>query len=173
VKEELIMDMNTISRRNLLAAGTCALVGTSSLLNTASLLAQQHAVSRQQGQSNMTKEELIRTYYSGYEKKDWSLSGGVLADDFTFTSPNDDDHISKSVFIEKCFASQFEFIERFELETVLTRGNEAFVKYLCRTNGTPFRNVEYFRFAGGKITAIEAYFGGKVGYPGASVVGRR
>ncbi len=92
---------------------------------------------------------------------------------FTFTSPNDDDHISKSVFKEKCFLSQLNFIKQFELETILSRGDEAFVKYLCRTTkDTSFRNVEYFRFAEGKISAIEAYFGGNLGYPSASASGK-
>jgi hypothetical protein len=88
------------------------------------------------------------------------VSGGVLADNLTFTSPNDDDHISMSVFKERCSLSQLEFIKQFELETVLAHGDEAFVEYLCRTTkSTSFRNVEYFRFAKGKIAAIETYFG--------------
>ena len=121
----------------------------------------------------MNKGQLIRNYYSGYEKKDWNLSGGVLADRFTFTSPNGDDHIGKAVFKEKCWLSQLNFIERFELEAVLARGDEAFVKYLCRTTkGTSFRNVEYFRFADGKISAIECYFGGPLGYPAAAASGK-
>lgn len=119
------------------------------------------------------KQQLIRAYYSGYEKKDWSVTGDVLADSFTFTSPNNDDHISKSVFKERCFLSQLEFIKQFELETILAHGQEAFVKYLCRTTkGTSFRNVEYFRFAKGKIAAIETYFGGNLGYPAASAAGK-
>jgi hypothetical protein len=64
----------------------------------------------------MPKEQIVRTYYSGYDKKDWNLSGGVLAESFTFTSPNGDDHISKSVFKERCFLSQLDFIKKFELE---------------------------------------------------------
>lgn len=120
----------------------------------------------------MTKEQLIRTYYSGWEKKEWSLVDSVLADSFTFTSPNDDDHISKRAFNERCWP-QAEFIERFEMKNVLERDSEAFVKYLCRTTkGTSFRNVEYFRFAGGKIKAIEVYFGVRLGYPGASISGK-
>jgi ketosteroid isomerase-like protein len=171
--ERAHMTVNTISRRTLLRAGTCALVGASGVASTTSVFAEQSEIAGEHGESTVNKEEIIRSYYSGYEKKDWNLSGSLLADNFTFTSPNDDDHISKSVFKEKCFLSQLEFIERFELETVLTRGNEAFVKYLCRTTkGTSFRNVEYFRFADGKITAIEAYFGGKLGYPTASASGK-
>jgi hypothetical protein len=167
------MSVNPVSRRHLLKAGTCVLVGVSSPLTATSILAQEHRVDAAQGQSNMTKEQLIRTYYSGYEKKDWNLTGGVLADSFTFTSANDDDHISKSAYKDRCFLSQLGYVERFELESVVVHGNEAFVKYLCRTTkGTTFRNVEFFRFADGKIGAVECYFGGKLGYPSASASGK-
>jgi hypothetical protein len=94
----------------------------------------------------------------------------LLADNFTFTSANDDDHISKSVFKARCWETQIDFIERFELEQVIGNGNEAFVKYLCRTkNGKSFRNVEYFRVTGEKVEAIECYFGAQSSF--ASAVG--
>ena len=166
------MNLSTISRRRLLGAGMLALVSTPDLVGTTSLFGQQD-ISAEQGSSNVNKEQLIRTYYSGYEKKDWHLSSGVLSDSFTFTSPNNDDHISKSVFKQRCFLSQLDFIKQFELEAILDHGEEAFVKYLCRTTkGTSFRNVEYFRFADGKIAAIECYFGGALGYPSASAAGK-
>jgi len=161
------MSIHTISRRNLLKTGTTALVGT------AGLISGQNRAYAEPEEATM-KEQLIRTYYSGYEKKDWNVSGGVLSDTFTFTSPNNDDHISKSVFKERCFLSQLDFIKQFELETILVYGDEAFVKYLCRTTkGTSFRNVEYFRIGDAKITAIECYFGGNLGYPAASASGKR
>ena len=120
----------------------------------------------------MTKEEIIRKYYSGWETREWNAIDSVLADGFTFTSPNDDDHIDKRAFKVRCW-EQADFIRRFELEAVFARENEAFVKYLCRTTkDTLFRNTEYFRFEGGKIKAIEVYFGGRLGYPTASVSGK-
>jgi ketosteroid isomerase-like protein len=113
----------------------------------------------------MTNEEIIQNYYSAWEKKKWSGVERLLADGFTFTSPNDDDHIDKRAFKAKCWP-EADWIERFELESVIGRDNEAFVKYLCRNkNGRSFRNVEHFRFAGGKVEAIEVYFGGHQGYP--------
>jgi SnoaL-like domain len=116
----------------------------------------------------MTKEEIIRNYYSGWEKKEWRALESLLADGFTFTSPNNDDHIDKRAFRAKCWP-QADWIERFELESVVRRDDEAFVKYLCRTkNGRSFRNVEYFRFARGKVKAVECYFGGHTGYPSAA-----
>jgi hypothetical protein len=86
----------------------------------------------------MTKEESIRAYYSGWEKKESGPVDGVLADGFTFTSPNDDDHIDNRAFKTKCWP-QADWIERFDLESVIARDNEAFVKYLCWTkNGKSF-----------------------------------
>ncbi len=120
----------------------------------------------------MTKEDVIRAYYSGYEKKEWGLVDGVLADGFTFTSPNNDDHINAQAYKERCWPHA-EFVERFELETVRTGDFDALVKYVCcRTNGTSFGNVEYFRFAGEKIASIEVYFGAPLGYPSASASGK-
>lgn len=167
---------SAVSRRRVLKAGACALVGVSGLMRSAIALAEEDksataALAEGKG-SNVTREQLIRTYYSGWEKKEWSLIDGVLADTFTFTSPNNDDHIPKHAFKTRCWP-QAEFIERFELESVLGRANEAFVKYLCRTTkGTSFRNVEYFRFTGGKVESIECYFGGRLGYPTASISGK-
>jgi ketosteroid isomerase-like protein len=158
------MSIHTMSRRDLLKAGTNALVGTSGVLGATSILAE-----RDEG----SPEQLIRTYYSGYEQKDWNTSDGVLADNFTFTSPNGDDHINKAVFKQRCFVSQLDFIQRFDLESVFTRGDEGFVKYLCHTTkNTAFRNMEFFRFVDGKIASIECYFGGQLGYPTAAATGK-
>ena len=95
----------------------------------------------------------------------------LLADDFTFTSANDDDHISKSAFKSRCWETQSDFIERFELERLIVNADEAFVKYLCRsTNGKTFRNVEYLRLRDNKVASSECYFGRKSSF--ASVVAK-
>lgn len=113
----------------------------------------------------MIKEQVIRSYYSAWQKKQWSTIESVLADGFTFTSPNDDDHIDKYAFKAKCW-SEADGIVRVELETIIGGEADAFVRYLSRTKrGTSFRNVEYFRFTGEKISAIEVYFGGDVVHP--------
>lgn len=151
-----------VSRRHLLEAGACALAGAAGFPGVASAHAWMGL--------GATKEEVIRKYYAAWEKKDWGPFDVLLADNFTFTSANDDDHISKSVFKARCWESQIDFIERFELERVIGNGNEAFVKYLCRTkNGKSFRNVEYFRVTNEKVEAIECYFGAQSSF--ASAVG--
>jgi ketosteroid isomerase-like protein len=113
-------------------------------------------------------EETIRSYYAAWEKRDWHPIDILLTDNFTFTSANNDDHISKSAFKARCWESQIDFIERFELERVIGNGNDAFVMYVCRTkNARTFRNVEYFRLKDHKVEAIECYFGAPSSFPSA------
>ena len=150
----------TVSRRNLLAKGTCALLAAASLPGPASASAL--------GEQNSTNEEIIRKWYGAWEKKDLDAFNNLLADDFTFTSAAGDDHISKSTFKTQCWDTQVEFIERSELERIATGADDAFVKYLCHTkNGKSFRNVEYLRIRNGKLESIECYFGGKSTFPSA------
>ena len=157
--------MRALSRRNLLAVGTFALAGASSI--AAAVRA------RTQATRGATNEEIVRRYYKAWEKKDWGPIDAVLAENFTFTSAHNDDHISKSTFKAQCWKTQIDFIDHFELERLMTRDDWAFVKYLCRTrNGKSFRNVEYLQFAGEKIAAIECYFGGPSSFPSAVSTGQ-
>lgn len=111
---------------------------------------------------------IIRKYYGAWVRKDWGVVDALLADGFTFTSAAPDDHISKATFKTRCWDTQSALIESFDLERVLGAGDEAFVRYLCRTkDGKSFRNVEYLRLQDGKVVAIECYFGG-AGYPSAA-----
>ena len=114
------------------------------------------------------KEQLIRKWYAAWEQKEWGPIDTLLADNFTFSSAAGDDHISKSAFKTKCWQTQINFIEGFELERVIGNGNDAFVKYLCRTkNGKSFRNVEYLRVTDEKLESIECYFGEESSFPSA------
>lgn len=149
-----------MSRRHLLGAGACALTGA---------LSFPGAASAQPGvELSATKEQLIRKWYAAWEQKDWGPVDALLADSFTFSSAAGDDHISKSVFKTRCWQTQINFVERFELERVIGNGNAAFVKYLCRTkNGKSFRNVEYLRVTDEKVESIECYFGQQSSFPSA------
>src|SRR5215472_2738937 len=121
-----------VPRRNLLATGACALVGSVGLPGRASASAS--------GGQDLTNEEIVRKWYAAWEKKDWGPLDRLLADNFTFTSPNGDDRISKSAFKARCWESQIDFISHFDLERITTGAKDAFVKYLCHTkNGKSFR----------------------------------
>jgi ketosteroid isomerase-like protein len=148
----------TLTRRNLLATGACALLGAVNLPVSASAL----------GGQNLTNEEIIRKWYTAWEKKDLATFNALLADNFTFTSAAGDDHISRSAFKAQCWDTQVDFIGHFDLERITTGADDAFVKYLCHTkNGKSFRNVEYLRIRNGKLESIECYFGAQSSFPSA------
>lgn len=160
------MTMVTVSRRKLLATGACALVGAVSLPGLASAGAP--------GGQKLKNEEIVRRWYAAWEKKDWGPVDSMLAEDFTFSSPNGDDHISKSAFKKRCWETQIDFIRNFDLERVITGAQDAFVKYLCHTkNGRSFRNVEYLRIKNGKLHSIECYFGAQSSFPSAVSTGKK
>jgi len=155
----------TVSRRNLLATGACALVGAVTLPEPA-------RASALEGQ-NLTNEELIRKWYAAWKNKDLGTFNMLLADNFTFSSAAGDDHISKSTFKTQCWDTQINFIKDFDLERITSETDDAFVKYLCyTTNGKSFRNVEYLRIKNGKLESIECYLGAQSSFPSAVSAGQ-
>ncbi|HXP41754.1 MAG TPA: nuclear transport factor 2 family protein [Candidatus Acidoferrales bacterium] len=160
------MTKTTMSRRNLLARGTGALVAAVSLAGPANASAS--------GGQNLANEEIVRKWYAAWEKKDWGPLDNLLADNFTFSSAAGDDHISKSTFKTRCWETQIDFIGHFDLERVTTGAEDAFVKYLCHTkDAKSFRNVEYLRIKNGKLQSIECYFGEQSSFPSAVSTGQK
>jgi hypothetical protein len=154
------MTKTAVSRRALLGSGACALAGAATVARIASAHAETGLSSK--------NAEIVRNYYRAWETKDWHPVDVLLTNDFTFTSPNDDDHISKSVFKARCWESQIAFIKHFDLTQVIGSGNDVFVLYLCHTtNGKTFRNVEYLQLRDAQVQAIECFFGGQHSFPSA------
>src|SRR6266852_4556322 len=160
------MTKRAMSRRTVFEAGACALAAAAGI--------PQMASAHTQTGLGPNTEETIRKYYAAWEERNWRPFDILLAENFTFTSAAGDDHLSKSAFKARCWESQIDFIERFDLLRVLGSGNEAFVMYVCRTkNGKTFRNVEYFRLKDDKVEAIECYFGAQSSFPSAVSTGQR
>jgi len=111
------------------------------------------------------KATAIKMYFSGWENKNWNTISKLLADEFTFTSPNNDDHISTLQFKNKCWG-EAEHIRRFEFTRIVEQGEGAYVTYRCFTKSNKtFMNTEYFTFSNGKIKSIEVFFGTGQGFP--------
>lgn len=157
--------MEAMTRRKLLQLGSLAVTGTATAPHAAAAQARTDPGS--------PTNEVVRRWYKAWEQRDWTPIDVMLAEDFTFTSAAGDDHISKSAFRSKCWETQRNFIDHFDIEQLFAQGNEAFVKYLCHTvNGKSFRNVEYLEIRTGKVQAIECYFGELSSFPSAVSNGR-
>ena len=159
------MKENPIQRRAVLAAGAGAMASAMGMPKIATALAD----------SGFSPQNLqtVQKYYAAWEQKDWHPFDLLLADDFTFTSANNDDHINKSAFKERCWKSQVNFIKQFDLKHVIGSGNDAFVLYVGQTsNDKAFRNVEYLTVREGKVQAIECYFGAQASFASSVSAGQ-
>jgi ketosteroid isomerase-like protein len=108
--------------------------------------------------ASTSKPDIIRSVFAAYMSNDRKAVENVLADDFHFTSPYDDE-IDKATYFERCWRNS-DWIERHALEKILVEGNEAFVTYKCvAKGGKSFRNTEFFTFEGDRIKRIDVYFG--------------
>jgi len=120
------------------------------------------------GLQNGRNEKVVKAYYTAFEKKDWNSLQQILADGFTFSSPLDD-HISVEAFKERCWPNAYK-IKRIDVDKVVINGDEAVVITNGWTmNGKLFRNSDYFKLKGGKITAYEWFFGPGINYPNSAV----
>ena len=113
-------------------------------------------------------ENRIRTYLQGYEKKDWNKVASQFTDDFTFTSPAGDDHISLATYKQRCWGTS-QFVKKVEFSKIIVQGNCGFAIYnITTTDNKAVRNTEYYTFKNGKIKSIECFFGQGAGYPGST-----
>jgi len=111
-------------------------------------------------------EARIKNYLSGFEKKDWNLIASQFTNDFNFTSPAGDDHISLAKYKEHCYPTS-KFFEKVEFPKIMVEGNTAFAIYdIHTTDHKIVHNVEYYTFRDGKIKSIECFFGVGNNYPG-------
>ena len=66
----------------------------------------------------------------------------LLDTGFTFTSPNNDNHINLNTYKQRCWPNAYK-IKRFEVEKFVVNGDEAFViSKGWTTAGKLFRNTE-------------------------------
>ena len=154
------MQERGMSRRSLLGTGTYALVAAAVMPRIAAACAAA-------GLSPKT-EQTIRKYYAAWERKDWRALDVLLADNFTFTSPNDN-HDSRSLFKTRCWDSNASLIGHFDLQLIAGNGNDAFVMYVLHIikSKKTVENIEHFHMRDGKVESVRCYFGQQNSYPAA------
>ncbi len=104
------------------------------------------------------REKTVRALYAAYIDGRKDVVAATLAEDFTFSSPRDD-HIDRDAYFDRCWPTPPPFA-RMEIEYLGLSGDEAVVRYRAvKHDGGAFRNMETLRFRGGKLAAVEVYFG--------------
>jgi ketosteroid isomerase-like protein len=101
---------------------------------------------------------LARAIYEAFAAGDRDAVDGLLAEDFTFSSPPDP-LLDRAGFFERCWPNSAN-LEAFAFPRLVESGDEVVVTYeATRTDGTRFRNTEVLTFAGERIRRAEVYFG--------------
>lgn len=110
----------------------------------------------------MTKAEVVRACFASYVNQDRQAAERLIADDFVFTSPQDD-HTGRAAFFARCFPTMGRLRSHELLQVVPSAGDDIFVlyKYELRT-GERYRNTEVLTVRDDKIVETQVFFGGRV-----------
>lgn len=110
----------------------------------------------------MSSSDVVRASFAAYRAQDHEAAAGLLADTFTFTSPQDD-HIDKATYLERCFPTADRFTRHEILELVEPSRDTVLVLYEYQlATGDWYRNTEYLTARDGQLTETQVFFGGRV-----------
>jgi ketosteroid isomerase-like protein len=105
--------------------------------------------------------EIVRRLRIAFEQQDADAARALLADDFRFTSPQDD-HIDRDAWMATCFPSADHFLQS-HLSEIGAHGDVVFSRYdYTLGDGTRWRNMEAAVVRDGKVHEVEVYFGGRI-----------
>ncbi|KAB1985711.1 MULTISPECIES: nuclear transport factor 2 family protein [Streptomyces] len=111
---------------------------------------------------NDTPTHIVEAAFRHYRSQDREAALPLYADDFTFTSPQDD-HIDKAAFFERCFPTAGRLTEQRLLHVTPADRELVFAHYEYElTTGERHRNVEAITVRDGLIREVQVFFGGKV-----------
>jgi len=110
----------------------------------------------------MSNVEIVRAMFESYLTQDRGTADRLLAEEFAFTSPQDD-HIDKAAFFERCFPTADRLVSQEMLHVVPTDGDDVFVMYEYELKtGERHRNVELLTVRDDRIVETQVFFGGRV-----------
>ncbi len=99
-----------------------------------------------------------RDLYTAFAAGDRQVVEGILASDFTFSSPLDVG-LDRAGYFERCWPGAGQG-QRFDFVRLIEAGDAVIVTYeMTRRDGGRGRNTEVLTFEGDRIVAAEVYFG--------------
>jgi len=109
----------------------------------------------------MENTQVVLAMFEAYCQQDSRAAEALLADDFVFTSPQDD-HIDRSTFMKVCFPTAERFTSQEILDVAPAADDGVFVLYECELeSGERFRNTELLTVRDGKLVETQVFFGGE------------
>lgn len=105
---------------------------------------------------------IVQQFMQAFQQQDRAAAERLMADDFVFTSPQDD-HIDKAAWLEKCFPSAGHFTAPAQTLQIILIDELVLHRYEYSANGMRWRNVEALEVRDGRVHAVEVYFGGAIG----------
>lgn len=118
----------------------------------------------------MSNTDVVRAAFEAYLTQDRAAAGRLIAEDFVFTSPQDD-HIDKAAFLDRCFPTAGRLRSQHIVELVAAGQDGVFIMYEYELKtGERHRNTEFITVRDGQLAETQVFFGGRV-QPGGA--GRR
>ena len=110
----------------------------------------------------MTNTDVVRMMFEAYLAQDADTASRLLAENFTFTSPQDD-HIDKAAFMERCFPTADRVVSQEIVELVAAGDDGVFIMYEYElSTGERHRNTEFIVVRDGQLVQTQVFFGGAV-----------
>ncbi|HET7792371.1 MAG TPA: nuclear transport factor 2 family protein [Rhizobacter sp.] len=104
-------------------------------------------------------EQVVRACFEAYSKRDRKAIESLIADDFRFTSPLDN-QIDRNAYFETCWPGSESLVVMTLQHLAVFDGDKAYVTYeALRRDGQRFRNTELHTVKGGQLSQVEVYFG--------------
>lgn len=109
----------------------------------------------------MSPIDTVAAFMLAFRTQDRSAAEALAADDFVFTSPQDD-HLDRATWFKICFPTADHFDAPSTTLQMVEAGGVVLHRYEYVTGGVHYRNVEASRVENGKVREVEVYFGGAV-----------
>jgi ketosteroid isomerase-like protein len=105
--------------------------------------------------------DTVRAFFASYLAQDRAAAERLVAEEFVFTSPQDD-HIDRAAFFERCFPTADRFKDHQLLAVVPSDDDDVFVLYEYELEGGQrHRNAEVITVRDGQVTESQVFFGGR------------
>lgn len=109
-----------------------------------------------------TAADVVRALFAAYRDQDAAAASALLAEDFVFTSPQDEP-IGREEWMRRCFPTAHRMRTQDLVDVVEVSPGEVFVRYVYELHsGARHRNTEVLTVVDGRVTETQVYFGAEL-----------